>query len=103
MAVADFLGLPECAIGCLRLEIRGHFLELFSVLRLHAEILPKYAVRYLARRSQENTMLEGDGAVPCCIAILEFPRLDAVKTLYDSPENQEVGVYSAAISRPTCP
>ena len=56
--------------------------------KLAREILPKYAARYLAR-SQENTLLEGDGAVPCCIAILEFPNLGAVRRWYDSPENQE--------------
>src|SRR4051812_41165247 len=38
--------------------------------RLAREILPKYAARYLAR-SQENTLLEGDGATPCCMAILQ--------------------------------
>lgn len=56
--------------------------------RLAREILPKYGARYLAR-SQQNTLLEGDGVVPCCIAILEFPDMDAVKRWYDSPENQE--------------
>ena len=56
--------------------------------KLAREILPKYGARYLAR-SQENTLLEGDGAVPCCIAILEFPNLGAVRRWYDLPENQE--------------
>jgi uncharacterized protein (DUF1330 family) len=56
--------------------------------RLARDILPKYGARYLAR-SQANTLLEGDGAVPCCIAILEFPSLDAVTRWYNSPENQE--------------
>ena len=56
--------------------------------KLAREILPKYAARYLAR-SQENTLLEGDGAAPCCMAILEFPSMDAVRRWYDSPENHE--------------
>jgi uncharacterized protein (DUF1330 family) len=56
--------------------------------KLAREILPKYVARYLAR-SQENTLLEGDEAVPCCIAILEFPNNGAVRRWYDSPENQE--------------
>jgi uncharacterized protein (DUF1330 family) len=56
--------------------------------KLAREILPKYAARYLAR-SQENTLLEGDGPIPCCIAILEFPNMGAVRRWYDSPENQE--------------
>jgi uncharacterized protein (DUF1330 family) len=56
--------------------------------KLAREILPKYGARYLAR-SQENTLLEGDGAVPCCMAILEFPNMDAVRRWYASPENQE--------------
>jgi uncharacterized protein (DUF1330 family) len=57
--------------------------------KLAREILPKYAARYLAR-SQENTLLEGDGVVaPCCVAILQFPNMDAVKRWYDSAENQE--------------
>jgi uncharacterized protein (DUF1330 family) len=55
--------------------------------KLARDILPKYGARYLAR-SQHNTLLEGDGAVPCCIAILQFPSLDAAKRWYDSPENQ---------------
>ena len=55
--------------------------------KLAGEILPKYGARYLAR-SQNNSLLEGDGAVPCCMAILEFPSLDAVHRWYDSPENQ---------------
>lgn len=56
--------------------------------KLARDILPKYSARYLAR-SQENTLLEGDGAAPCCMAILEFPNMDAVKRWYSSPENQE--------------
>jgi uncharacterized protein (DUF1330 family) len=55
--------------------------------KLAREILPKYGGRYLAR-SQNNALLEGDGAVPCCMAILEFPNLDAVHRWFDSPENQ---------------
>jgi uncharacterized protein (DUF1330 family) len=56
--------------------------------KLAREILPKYGARYLAR-SQENTLLEGDGAAPCCITILEFLSIDAVRRWYDSPENHE--------------
>ena len=56
--------------------------------KLAREILPKYAARYLAR-SQENTLLEGDGVAPCCMAILQFPNMDAVKRWYGSAENQE--------------
>jgi uncharacterized protein (DUF1330 family) len=55
--------------------------------KLAREILPKYGARYLAR-SQHNTLLEGDGPVPCCLAILQFPSMDAVRRWYDSPENQ---------------
>jgi uncharacterized protein (DUF1330 family) len=55
--------------------------------RLAREILPKYGARYLAR-SQNNLLLEGTGAAPCCMAILQFPSLDAVRRRYDSPENQ---------------
>jgi uncharacterized protein (DUF1330 family) len=54
---------------------------------LARDILPKYGARYLAR-SQRNTLLEGDGAAPCCMAILQFPSMDAVRRWYDSPENQ---------------
>ena len=56
--------------------------------KLAREILPKYAARYLAR-SQENTLLEGDGVAPCCMAILQFPNMHAVKRWYGSAENQE--------------
>jgi uncharacterized protein (DUF1330 family) len=55
--------------------------------KLAREILPKYGARYLAR-SQNNALLEGDGPMPCCMAILEFPSLDAVHKWYDSPENK---------------
>ena len=55
--------------------------------RLAREILPKYGARYLAR-SQRNALLEGDGAAPCCIAILQFPSVEAVRRWYDSAENQ---------------
>jgi uncharacterized protein (DUF1330 family) len=56
--------------------------------RLAREILPKYAARYLAR-SQDNTLLEGDGVAPCCMAVLQFPNMDAVRRWYDSAENQQ--------------
>jgi uncharacterized protein (DUF1330 family) len=55
--------------------------------KLAREILPKYGARYLAR-SQHNALLEGDGPVPCCMAILQFPNIEAVRNWYDSPENQ---------------
>ena len=55
--------------------------------KLARDILPKYGARYLAR-SQSNALLEGDGPVPCCMALLEFPSMDAVKRWYASPENQ---------------
>ena len=55
--------------------------------KLAREILPKYGARYIAR-SQRNTLLEGQGPVPCCLAILQFPNLEAVDRWYDSPENQ---------------
>ena len=57
--------------------------------KLAREILPKYAARYLARSQEENALLEGDGIAPCCVAILQFPNMDAVKRWYDSAENQE--------------
>ncbi|MBV8189576.1 MAG: DUF1330 domain-containing protein [Alphaproteobacteria bacterium] len=56
--------------------------------KLAREILPKYGAKYLAR-SQRNALLEGEGTVPCCVAILEFPSMDAVKRWYDSPENRD--------------
>jgi uncharacterized protein (DUF1330 family) len=55
--------------------------------KLARDILPKYGARYLAR-SQNNILLEGDSAAPCCIAILQFPNLDAAKRWYGSAENQ---------------
>jgi uncharacterized protein (DUF1330 family) len=56
--------------------------------KLAREILPKYGAKYLAR-SQRNVLLEGEGGAPCCMAILEFPNMDAVKRWYESPENRE--------------
>jgi uncharacterized protein (DUF1330 family) len=55
--------------------------------KLARQILPKYGGQYLAR-SQRNTLLEGKEPTPCCIAILQFPNIDAVRHWYDSPENQ---------------
>jgi uncharacterized protein (DUF1330 family) len=55
--------------------------------KLARQILPKYGGQYLAR-SQRNALLEGEEPVPCCIAILQFPNMDAVRHWYDSPENQ---------------
>jgi uncharacterized protein (DUF1330 family) len=55
--------------------------------KLARQILPKYGGQYLAR-SQRNTLLEGEGPVACCIAILQFSNMDAVRRWYDSPENQ---------------
>ena len=55
--------------------------------RLARDILPKYGARYIAR-SQRNTMLEGEAAAPCCMAVLQFPSLDAARRWYNSPENQ---------------
>ena len=55
--------------------------------KLARQILPKYGGQYLAR-SRQNALIEGEDPVPCCIAILQFPNLDAVRHWYDSPENQ---------------
>jgi uncharacterized protein (DUF1330 family) len=55
--------------------------------KLARDILPKYGARYLAR-SQRIALLEGDGATPCCMAILQFPSMEALRRWYDSPENQ---------------
>ena len=56
--------------------------------KLARDILPKYGGRYLAR-SRNNLLLEGQGATPCCMALLEFPNLEAVKRWYNSPENRD--------------
>ena len=55
--------------------------------KLARDILPHYGGRYLAR-SRQNALLEGDGTVLCCIAILQFPNMEAAKRWYQSPENQ---------------
>jgi uncharacterized protein (DUF1330 family) len=55
--------------------------------KLARDILPKYGARYLAR-SRRNALLEGDGPAPCCMAILQFPSVEAVRRWYASPENQ---------------
>ncbi len=55
--------------------------------RLARDILPRYGARYLAR-SRANVLLEGDGPTPCCMALLQFPSMAAVKRWYDSPENR---------------
>jgi len=71
-----------------RIETTGSETIQQEYAKLAREILPKYGARYLAR-SQENALLEGGGAAPCCMAILEFPNMDAVRRWYASPENRE--------------
>src|SRR5215468_10287779 len=56
--------------------------------KVSRDIVAKFGGRYLAR-SQHNALLEGDGSVPCCMAILSFPSVEAAKNWFDSPENQE--------------
>ena len=55
--------------------------------KLARDIIPKYGGQYIAK-SQHNTLLEGDGTSPCCIAILQFPSVEAARRWYNSPENQ---------------
>ena len=55
--------------------------------KLARDILPKYGARYLAR-SRQNVLLEGDGGAPCCMALLQFPSLEAATRWYNSPDNQ---------------
>ena len=56
--------------------------------KLSRDIVAKFGGRYLAR-SQHNVLLEGDTGAPCCVAILSFPSMDAAKSWFNSPENQE--------------
>jgi uncharacterized protein (DUF1330 family) len=56
--------------------------------KVSRDIVAKFGGRYLAR-SQRNTLLEGDSSAPCCIAILSFPSMEAAKSWFDSPENQD--------------
>ncbi|MBR0778173.1 DUF1330 domain-containing protein [Bradyrhizobium diazoefficiens] len=56
--------------------------------KLARSILPKFDARYLAR-SQRNTLLEGEGDAPCCMAFLQFPSMDAARRWFDSSENRE--------------
>jgi uncharacterized protein (DUF1330 family) len=70
-----------------RLETTGPESIQQEYAKLARDILPKYGAHYLAR-SQRNTLLEGDGPAPCCMAILQFPNQDAARRWYGSPENQ---------------
>ena len=56
--------------------------------KVSRDIVAKFGGRYLAR-SQANTLLEGEGTVPCCMAIISFPSTDAAKSWFNSPENQD--------------
>jgi uncharacterized protein (DUF1330 family) len=56
--------------------------------KVSRDIVAKFGGRYIAR-SQQNTLLEGDGTVPCCMAIISFPSAEAAKSWFDSPENQD--------------
>jgi uncharacterized protein (DUF1330 family) len=56
--------------------------------KVSRDIVAKYGGRYLAR-SQQNMLLEGEGNVPCCMAIISFPSVEAAKSWFDSSENQD--------------
>jgi uncharacterized protein (DUF1330 family) len=56
--------------------------------KVSRDIVAKFGGRYIAR-SQQNTLLEGEGGVPCCMAIISFPSAEAAKSWFDSPENQD--------------
>jgi uncharacterized protein (DUF1330 family) len=66
--------------------------------KLARDILPKFGGRYLAR-SRQNALLEGEGEVPCCMAILEFPSLDAARRWFASPENQQASTIRRSGAR----
>jgi uncharacterized protein (DUF1330 family) len=66
--------------------------------KLARDILPKYGGRYLAR-SRQNALLEGEGKAPCCMALLEFPSLDAARRWYASPENQQASTIRRSGAR----
>jgi uncharacterized protein (DUF1330 family) len=56
--------------------------------KVSRDIIAKFGGRYLAR-SQQNALLEGEGTTPCCMAVISFPSVEAAKSWFDSPENQE--------------
>jgi uncharacterized protein (DUF1330 family) len=56
--------------------------------KVSREIVAKFGGRYVAR-SQRNVLLEGQGDVPCCIAIIAFPSMEAARNWFNSPENQD--------------
>jgi uncharacterized protein (DUF1330 family) len=56
--------------------------------KISRDIVAKFGGRYVAR-SQRNVLLEGEGIVPCCMAIISFPSAEAAQNWFDSPENQE--------------
>jgi len=56
--------------------------------KVSRDIVARFGGRYLAR-SQQNTLLEGEGTVPCCMAIISFPSVEAARSWFDSPENQD--------------
>ena len=56
--------------------------------KVSRDIVAKFGGRYIAR-SQHNSLLEGEGSTPCCMAIIAFPSVEAAKNWFDSPENQE--------------
>ena len=56
--------------------------------KVSRDIVASFGGRYVAR-SQHNVLLEGDGNAPCCMAIISFPSVEAAKSWFDSPENQD--------------
>ena len=55
--------------------------------KISRDIVANFGGRYVAR-SQHNVLLEGEGAAPCCMAIISFPSVEAAKNWFNSPENQ---------------
>ena len=56
--------------------------------KVSRDIVAKFGGRYVAR-SQRNVLLEGEGSTPCCMAIISFPSMEAAKSWFNSPENQD--------------
>jgi uncharacterized protein (DUF1330 family) len=56
--------------------------------KVSRDIVARFGGRYVAR-SQHNLLLEGDGSTPCCMAIIQFPSVEAARNWFNSAENQD--------------
>jgi uncharacterized protein (DUF1330 family) len=74
--------MPAYAIG--RLEMRDPS-WVKEYMPKTAELVAKHGGRYLTRGGAAMARLEGQGALPSAIVVLEFPTMTQARAWYDDP------------------